>query len=150
MIADLRTSTFVTLFYGVLDPAAATLTYCNAGHIPPYLFSRGEDPVRALRRTGPALGVLQDVTWEQGIVHLNPGDVLVLYTDGVTEAQNEGEAFFGAERLKASASARLGHPAQHIRDSILADIAGFAGNAPRARRDDVALVVIARSLPERP
>jgi serine phosphatase RsbU (regulator of sigma subunit) len=90
ILTDTQADLFVTVFYGILDPSTGTLTYCNAGHNPPYLLgTRNGDSVHSIRRTGMALGVVEDVTWEQKAVQIAPGDVLVLYTNGVTDAQNE-------------------------------------------------------------
>lgn len=143
ILADTHADQFVTVFYGILDPATGTLVYCNAGHSPPYLIraQKGGD-VQKLIRTGVPLGILEDRTWEQGVVQLAPGDVLVLYTDGVTEAQNPQEALFGEERLLESAQTNLRHPAQDIRDAIITDIYEFMGDAPQF--DDITLVIVVR------
>jgi len=143
ILMDTRASLFVTVFYGILDSATGTLTYCNAGHNPPYLFSAQNGGVaQALSKTGMALGVLEDVTWEQATAHIEPGDVLALYSDGVTEAQNERGAFFGEERLLKVAGANLGHPALDILNAVLAEVRGFAGDAPQS--DDITLMIVAR------
>jgi sigma-B regulation protein RsbU (phosphoserine phosphatase) len=143
ILADTHADQFVTAFYGILDPATGVLVYCNAGHCPSYLVSaQANNEVRALHRTGMALGVVQDVTWAQEYVQLVSGDVLVLYTDGVTEARNAQGAFFGEDRLIESVRADLGHSAQDIQDAIMADIRTFANDAPQS--DDIALAVIIR------
>ena len=143
ILADTHADQFVTVFYGILDPATGTLVYCNAGHCPPYLISaQDSSAVQALRKTGMALGVTEDVTWEQEVVQLVPGDVLVLYTDGVTEARNVQGAFFGEERLLGSLQANLGRPAQDIRDVVLMDVDEFVGDA--LQFDDIALAVVVR------
>jgi serine phosphatase RsbU (regulator of sigma subunit) len=143
ILADIETSQFVTVFYGILDPSAGTLVYCNAGHNPPYLLrpqSRGA--VQALHGTGMALGVLGDVTWGQKTVHMMPGDTLVLYTDGITEAQNANQAFFGNERLLEVIQASPGHSAPHLQNALLAEVHRFVDNAPQF--DDITLVIVAR------
>ena len=143
IMEDTNTNQFVTVFYGILDPATGTLVYCNAGHCPPYLVSaQSGNDVQRLIRTGIPLGIFEDKTWGQGVVQLACGDVLVLYTDGITEAQNEQEAFFGEDRLLESVRANLGHPAQDIRDAIVTDVHRFVGDAPQF--DDIALAVIVR------
>ena len=143
ILEDTNANQFVTVFYGILDPATGTLVYCNAGHCPPYLISAqdGEDAQRLIR-TGMPLGIFEDETWEQGVVQFTPGDVLVLYTDGITEAQNEQGAFFGEDRLLESVKVNLLRPAQDIQDVIMTDVHRFVGNAPQF--DDIALVVIVR------
>jgi sigma-B regulation protein RsbU (phosphoserine phosphatase) len=143
MDADPDASMFVTVFYGILDPASGTLTYCNAGHNPPYLLSiHDSEPIRLLRKTGMALGVVENVTWEQASVRMEPGDVLVLYTDGVTDAENEQGTFFGQERLLEVLRTNQGRPARDIQDTLIANIHDFVGHAPQF--DDIALVVVVR------
>jgi len=143
IMKDTDANQFVTVFYGILDPAAGTLVYCNAGHCPPYLINtQGDGAVQTLRKTGMALGVTEDVTWEQEVVQLVPGDVLMLYTDGVTEAQNAQGAFFGEDRLLESVQASLSRSAQDIRNAVTKDVDEFVGDAPQF--DDIALAVIVR------
>jgi serine phosphatase RsbU (regulator of sigma subunit) len=143
ILADAQAGLFVTVFYGLLDPTTGTLTYCNAGHNPPYLLSaRNKDSVQALRRTGMPLGIAGGVTWEQEVVQLGPGDMLVLCTDGVTEAQDAQETFFGTERLLEVVRTNLGRPAQEVQDALLAEVHEFVGNAPQF--DDIALMVVVR------
>jgi len=143
ILADTQAGLFVTVFYGVLDPITGTLTYCNAGHNPPYLLSaRNTDTVQALRRTGMPLGIAKGVSWEQDVVQLAPGDMLVLYTDGVTEAQDGREAFFGKERLLEVVQTNLGRQAQNVQDALLAEVHEFVGDAPQF--DDIALMVVVR------
>ena len=95
-----------------------------------------------LRRTGIPLGVYEDETWPQGTVQLIPGDTLVLYTDGITEAQDRQEKFFGKERLLEVAQANLGRSAQEIQDALLTAVDKFVGNAPQF--DDITLMVVVR------
>lgn len=143
ILMDTRANLFVTVFYGILDPATGTLTYCNAGHNPPYLFStQNGGAAQALSKTGMALGVIEDVTWEQRTEYIEPGDVLVLYTDGVTEAQNAREALFGEERLLEVTRANLGHSATDVLNAVLAEVRGFVGDAPQS--DDITLMIMAR------
>lgn len=143
ILMDINTDQFVTVFYGVLDPVTGTLTYCNAGHNPPYLLSaQNDDVVQALRRTGMPLGIFEDVNWEQKAVQLAPGDMLVLYTDGLTEAQDPQEEFFGEERLLELAQANLGRSAQDVQDALMAHVHEFMGDAPQF--DDITLAVVVR------
>jgi serine phosphatase RsbU (regulator of sigma subunit) len=145
ILMDARADMFVTAFYGILDPSAGTLTYCNAGHNPPYLFSaHGGGSVQALRGTGMALGVSEEAAWKQAAVELAPGEVLLLYTDGVTEAQDQQDAFFGQERLLAVAQANVGRSAQGIQDALMAEVREFVGDA--SQFDDITLMVVAREL----
>ena len=142
ILADSHGGLFVTLFYGVLDPAAGTLRYCNAGHNPACLFRVLAGEVVELRRTGIPLGVFDETDWKQETTIIKPGDTLVLYTDGVTEAQNAQMQSFGEEQLLASARAHLGKSAGKLRDALLEDIHKFVGDAPKS--DDITLMVIVR------
>ena len=142
ILKDSRTTMFVTVFYGVLDPLTATLTYCNGGHNPPYfLGGQLENNVEELNRTGMALGVLEGTDFEQEILPMEPGDALVLYTDGITEARDASGSMFGEERLLEVAQRAQGCTAWEIQEALLDEIHGFVGDAPRL--DDITLVVLA-------
>ncbi len=145
ILAEVDTGQFVTVFYGILDPATGRLTYSNAGHPPPYLFSAQRiDKARPLSRTGMALGVTSTETWEQADAQLGPGDVLVLYSDGVTDAENtEGEPF-GHERLKASVTANPECSALELQDAVLTGVREFARGT--VQFDDVTLMIVTRDL----
>jgi serine phosphatase RsbU (regulator of sigma subunit) len=143
ILNDDYTYHFVTVFYSILDPNTGTLVYCNAGHWPPYLISAQDNgSVQKLSRTGISLGLFADGNFERGVVQLDPGDVLVLYTDGITEAQNAQGSFLGEERLLESVKTKLGRPVGEIQDTILADVQSFASDAPQS--DDIALIVLLR------
>ena len=89
------------------------------------------------------LGILDGLTWEQRAVRLAPNDVLLLYTYGITEAQNAQEAFFDEERLREVVRANLGRSALVIQDSVIAQVGAFVGEAPQS--DDITLMVVVRS-----
>ncbi len=138
---DNDTAMFATLFYGLLDPATGRFTYANAGHNLPYLM--GQDcHCRELPRTfGVALGAVGGLDYGQGEVVLTPGDRLVLYTDGVTEAIDEAGGFYGDERFAHLIQHHTGETSpRRLVDTIAADVASFAGRAPQA--DDITLMVI--------
>jgi phosphoserine phosphatase RsbU/P len=140
---DAHADQFVTLFYGVLDPDTATLVYSNAGQNPPLLVSGcGRTDWQKLVNTGPPLGILNDRRWTQREVTICPGGILILYTDGITEAQNRQGDFYDPERLLISAQNRLGLPADALAEGILADVNGFTGG--QQQLDDIALLVINR------
>jgi sigma-B regulation protein RsbU (phosphoserine phosphatase) len=145
ILEDTNANQFVTIFYGILDPTTGKLVYCNAGHCPPYLVraQNGED-VQRLIRTGLPLGIFADKVWEQRSAHLDPGDVLVLYTDGITEARSDRETFYGEDRLLESVRANLGRPARDIQDAVMTDIHRFVGDVPNVQRDDIALAILVR------
>jgi PAS domain S-box-containing protein len=146
ILTETHADLFVTAFYGVLDPANGTFTYCNAGHNPPFLLSAPEgDIVRALGRTGLPLGAFKNMDWERRTVELAPGDVLVLYTDGITDAEDALGTFFGQEKLLEIVQANLARSAQGIQQALMTAVHRFAGNAPQF--DDIALMVLIRDLP---
>jgi sigma-B regulation protein RsbU (phosphoserine phosphatase) len=148
ILSDTNACQFVTVFYGVLDPVTGSLVYGNAAHPPPLLFRMQDEDAGQMAATGIALGILEDRVWRRGSAQLDPGDLLVLYTDGITEARGEQDLLFGEERLLASVGAILqetgpGPPtAQEILDAILSDVRRFAGSAPQS--DDIALIVLVR------
>ena len=143
LLTDTQAGVFVTAFYGILDPASGALTYCNAGHTPPYILSaQNTDQVRALPRTGMPLGIEADATWKSETVRLGPGDVLLLYTDGITEALDEQGEFFRSERLLEVVQANLGRPAREIQDALLAEVHQFMGHRPQF--DYITLLIVAR------
>lgn len=143
ILSDTRGSMFVTAFYGVLEPDTGRMRYVNAGHNPPLLFTGPKKrTVERLRGTGMALGVVEDTYWQQKIIKLNPGDVLVMYTDGVVEAQNRHGRYFGEQRLIDVIRGKLGSPAHVIQEAVLAELDDFKGDLPR--HDDVTLVVLMR------
>jgi phosphoserine phosphatase RsbU/P len=137
---DSKTSMFVTLFYAILDAKAMTLNYVNAGHNPPLLLQNASPDVRLLKAKGIALGVIDEIELQSVRVDLKPGDVLVLYTDGVTEAINALEEEFGEERLLRIITENRNRPAQEILDQILSEITAFAGDRPQY--DDITLMVL--------
>ena len=144
LLGDVDAGMFVTVFYGVLDPPSGRLTYCNAGHHPPYLLLPGNPPAeQGLPRTGMALGVEANAAWSVEAIQIPPGALLLLYTDGIVEAQNPGGDFFGTERMLNSVRHLLGKPAAQIDLTLLASIDTFAAGAPQS--DDIALAVVTRA-----
>jgi sigma-B regulation protein RsbU (phosphoserine phosphatase) len=137
---DSKTSMFVTLFYAILDPQKRRLTFVNAGHNPPLLFSSGSPGVSLLNANGIAPGMIDEVDREPVEVTLSPGDVVVLYTDGVTEAANEHDEEYGIGRLSALVEASKGLPAKEIISAIVQDVRRFTGKRPQS--DDITLMVL--------
>ncbi len=141
ILADTRSDQFVTVFYGVLDLAAGTLVYTNAGHNPPILL-HGDLTASILDRTGIPLGMFQDMIWQERTVSFALGDTLILYTDGISEAQNVSGDQIGARRLLEVGQTTMNGTAQTILDALLADVQTFMGPAPQL--DDMTLFVIQR------
>jgi serine phosphatase RsbU (regulator of sigma subunit) len=138
---------FLTVFLGMLDPASNTLVYANAGHNPPLLLSpSGQAAPQLLKRTGAPLGMLEDAAWRLQQVQLQPGDCLVLYTDGVTEAASANDESFGLERLRCVVQEQAGQPATGVREAILAAVQEFTAGVQLT--DDIALIVLVRDQAE--
>ncbi|AMV40730.1 PP2C family protein-serine/threonine phosphatase [Planctomyces sp. SH-PL62] len=130
---------FVTAFYGIYDPATRKFTYACAGHNPPRIRRCSEGTVLSLEDVGgPPLGLFPDLAFDESSVTLVPGDVLVLYTDGVTEAMNARGDQFTLERLDAILG-RCSLPAKQMVDAILDAVDAFTG--PIDPYDDQTLVV---------
>jgi len=138
---DGRSSMFITVFYGVLDPEKMTFTYGNAGHNLPLLV-RGDPPEIRILEGGRciALGVVPEIKIAPGELALQYGDLIVMYTDGVTEAFNPWDEEFGEARLADFIRSHRDAPVQEIIDDIIAELRTFFGNAPQS--DDITLVVI--------
>jgi len=130
---------FVTLFYGVLEEKSHDLIYANAGHLPPLLFRGSLGDFEELEVTGIALGVLCKMKYEERKIHLSPGDVLVLYTDGVTEAINSDIEQYGIDRLRSIVRREHRLSAQRIMNCILEDISRFSGDQPQF--DDITMII---------
>ncbi|MFP3868077.1 MAG: SpoIIE family protein phosphatase [Desulfobacteraceae bacterium] len=133
------TCMFVTLFFGVLDTGSGSLDYANGGHLPA-LVLRAEGSVEKLARTGMALGIDPTAGYEQGQVDLNPDDLLVLYTDGITEAQNQGGEDFGLNRLEETLKTRQQEDPQALVKEILDQVKGFSVRLAPA--DDMTLMIL--------
>lgn len=130
---------FVTLFYGVLDPVGKVFRYVNAGHNFPFHFGL-DARIENLEKGGLVLGMLPDVSFEEGTVECNSGDVTVIYSDGVTEAENENEDLFGEKRLQEIVAANRNLGARQIIDRLYEAVKSFS--AGRKQDDDITLVVI--------
>jgi serine phosphatase RsbU (regulator of sigma subunit) len=133
---------FATLFYGTLDIKRHVLSYCNAGHNYPLLFRKGEDPQR-LKTGGLVLGALEDFDFCEGSVLLQPGDLLVVYSDGVTEAINPDEYEFGEEKLLEIIEDQVDSTSEQLINKIINAVKGHEGDEA-AQMDDITLVVIKR------
>jgi serine phosphatase RsbU (regulator of sigma subunit)/class 3 adenylate cyclase/tetratricopeptide (TPR) repeat protein len=149
LLSDTRAGLFVTAFFAVLDPDSGTLVYCNAGHNPAYLVRcDGSGKVQLLPRTGIPVGVLEEAAWERGAALIEPGDVLVIYTDGLTEAQNTDGDYFGEAGLRESllalcqVSSGEVPSAPEILNGLLAEIHQFVGSRPLG--DDLTILVLGR------
>jgi serine phosphatase RsbU (regulator of sigma subunit) len=134
------TATFVTMFYARFDQARKTLEYANGGHNPPLLIRTKTNEALELEAGGPILGILKDTQYSNTVVALNPGDILTLFTDGVTEQENEAGDEFSTGRLKDVVLSREGEPASALVASITEAVSTFAGTKPQV--DDLTVVVV--------
>jgi serine phosphatase RsbU (regulator of sigma subunit)/putative methionine-R-sulfoxide reductase with GAF domain len=141
--SDTRSDLFLTLFYAVLTPGSGEVVVVNAGHMPPLLVRARDSTVEEIRIQAMALGVLPHVEFEQRTIHLQQGDVLLLYTDGVTDASNpEGERF-GRQRLVSALQAHHFQSAQELVARIDQALEIFGGAA--AQSDDLTMVILKRT-----
>ncbi|HDH09788.1 MAG TPA: protein serine phosphatase, partial [Chloroflexi bacterium] len=135
-----RAELFITVFHTSYDKETRTLTYANGGHNPPFLWRAAEGKCISLDADGMLLGILEDVDYEERIIELQPGDILVLYTDGVTEARNEAGEFFGEERLRRAIEEGSGLSPAELLDDLYRRIYEHSKGVPQ--RDDITLVVM--------
>lgn len=138
------TSRFVSMFYGELEPNGLFI-YVNAGHPPPFHLSASGD-IRDLTEGGPVLGPLADAAYERGVVEVRPGDLVVLYTDGITEARgaDPGQPIgeFGLERLVAVCRDHRHGSSQEIVEAVFTALDRFTNG--RAVTDDRTVLVVRR------
>jgi len=143
IVADSTSDYFITAYYGVLDPAQHKLTYASAGHNLAYFAAAGRDAAQALLTKGIPLGILPEITVEQQSLDMAPGDVVLFYTDGVSDALNAANEEFGSERLAAVLTAHRSESAEAIADAIVAAVQEFAGSV--AQYDDFTMIVLKRA-----
>jgi serine phosphatase RsbU (regulator of sigma subunit) len=130
---------FVTAFFGLLDAQGGQLHYINAGHPPALLARRGERAVEHLQPTEVPLGFLDDVEYSPAATSVAPGDRIVLYTDGITEAPGAAEEQYGVGRLEQSLMAHAGLPLDELVEKTIQDLIQFHGRD--TFDDDVNLLV---------
>ena len=133
---------FVTLFYAILDPKLHRLSFSNAGHDNPFLLA-ADGRVQRLRTGGVVLSILEDFPYEEETVSLDPGDTLVVYSDGITEATNPSEVQFGEERLAKVIQDHQQESASGLVECIIKEANAFA--AGKAQADDMTLLVVKRN-----
>jgi sigma-B regulation protein RsbU (phosphoserine phosphatase) len=129
---------YATFFYCVFDSKHCSLVYVNAGHLPPMLF-RSDGEIVRLKTGGMVLGMLPEATYTKDQINLRKGDVLVIYSDGVSEAMNIKDEEFGEERLAEVIQPNLQKSAAELKDLVLAAIEDFVGHAEQ--HDDLTIVI---------
>jgi sigma-B regulation protein RsbU (phosphoserine phosphatase) len=140
---DDRNGMFVTVFYGEFDLETGNLEYCNAGHNYPFLV-RADGTVSTLPAIGGmVLGVRRGLPFESGSVVLGPGDALVMYTDGATEAMNTSHELFNEDRLQELLRGHAAEPLQDVIESIYSAVTAFSEGA--RQHDDITMLAIRRS-----
>ena len=130
-------SKFVTMFYGMLSPDGA-FVYCNGGHNAPVLLRRGA--MSRLETGGTILGMFETATYEQEALTLEPGDTLVAFSDGISEAQNPAGEDYGEDRLLACLEVNRGASPMEVRDALLASVRAFVSGAQPT--DDMTVLVL--------
>ncbi len=137
--ANTTADKFITFFGGILNTAERSFTYVNAGHNPPYLV-RTDGTLQTLEKGGLLLGLMPGMTYEYETIQLLPGEKIVMFTDGVTEAMNEKEEQFEEHRLENLLRENTGLSARACTELIAQTVKTFEGNAPQS--DDITVVVI--------
>jgi len=132
---------FATLFYGILDISTHDLSFCNAGHEIPFVFSSENAPAR-LETGGMALGVMDEFPYERAAIVLNVGDLLIIYSDGIPDATNEFDQPFGEKRMVALTQELKDRPAMGIIDGLIEAVQEHEGRTEQL--DDLTLVVVKR------
>ncbi len=141
LAANIPSNRFVTLFYAELDPQTGALSFLNAGHNPP-LIVRAAGTMEQLDSGGLPLGIMPDARFREGRTQLQPGDALIIYSDGVSESTDPHGEEFGETRLYEAVAGNLAATASGLRDCIESAITKFAQGTPSA--DDITLVIVKR------
>jgi len=142
LAADNPSGMFVTMLCAVFDPATGAIAMANAGHNRPVLLRAGAPARWAVDGLGTALGFEPDLKFQRTDLALQPGDSLVLYTDGVNEAFNPAAEYYGNDRLLRDMTAFAGQEAEAVTAGLLKQVRAFAAGAPQS--DDIAIVVLRR------
>ncbi len=140
ILRNARANLFVTVFFAVLDPLTGLLCYANAGHNPPILM--GDRGIRTLSNTGMPLGIDESNSWTQEEIVISPGEMLLLYTDGITDAQNSSGEFIDRKLIFNVAQKNVDKSVEQVQQGILDQVHQFVGDAPRF--DDITLVILGR------
>jgi serine phosphatase RsbU (regulator of sigma subunit) len=142
IVEDSRSRLFLSISLATLDTSNGRLTFANGGHDRPLWLRKSTGAIQPLTAAGLLLGVFPDIVLTNNEIEMAPGDYLIFYTDGVTEAQNEQGDFFDQERLRETITAGLGASAQQLLEAIVTAVEQFTGPTPQA--DDLTLVVVKR------
>jgi serine phosphatase RsbU (regulator of sigma subunit) len=133
---------FVTIFYGLLEPETGRLVYINAGHNPPLIVSPDGETVRELESSALPIGIIEEQTYEAGEMTIGVGELLVCFSDGVTEAMNAAGEPYGDDRFVALLREHIGSSAKDVVSLVVQSIDDYAGDTPQA--DDITMLVAKR------
>jgi sigma-B regulation protein RsbU (phosphoserine phosphatase) len=142
ILNDSHSDLFVTTFYAIVDTQTGALTYANAGHNRPLWLQASTGQIHELAAEGIVLGIFDEIVLEERQIQTAPGDIILLYTDGVTEAMNSDRQQFGPGRLAEVLAAQAGSTAQGLIEAVVGAVRDFAGNNVYA--DDLTLLVLKR------
>ena len=141
LAAQSDSAMFTTVFYGILDTRTGELQFANGGHNRPYVLAVNGSPPRPLsEESGPIVGIMDGFGYETYAGRLAPGETLVLYTDGVTEARDNKDEFFGDKRLEDLLAAHSAEPVPQLVTSLHAAVQEFATGVPQA--DDITVLAL--------
>lgn len=143
LCSDAVRGVYVTLFYAELDPGSRTLTYVNCGHNPPFWYRASERSITELMPTASVLGINETMQCNQKQIVIGSGDLILFYTDGITEAFNEAEDQFGEETVKAILLEHAAETPDRVLTALQSAVASFCGSAPP---NDDRTIVIAKCL----
>jgi sigma-B regulation protein RsbU (phosphoserine phosphatase) len=133
-------SMFVTLFMAIFNIRTGEMEFCNAGHNPPYIIRNQKDIIKLEDRHGLPVAIFEDQIYDSGKIKLNPSDTIVLYTDGVTEADNIKKELFEEKRLEAVLADSVMLSPKGITDAIYKEVHAFAGDAEQS--DDITVLIL--------
>ncbi len=142
LFQDSRSLLLLTAFFASLNTESGEMRFATAGHDPAIWLCGENGEVRALRARGMLLGAFRNIPIEESTQAIAPGDAVVFYTDGLTEARNEEGGFLDLERVEATIAGAHGGSAQDIVDALMAEVHRFTGDEPQS--DDLTIVVVRR------
>ena len=142
LFQNTQSDRFATLFMGVLDSKRNVIEYCNGGHDEPLHFIKGNQP-KGLEATGLLLGCFENTEYSNGEVELQPGELIVIYSDGITESMNDNEEEFGLERMVQIIHDNQKSSADKIMEEVLFNVKSHSKGVPQS--DDVTLMIIKRN-----
>jgi sigma-B regulation protein RsbU (phosphoserine phosphatase) len=143
LVASNREMMFATLFCGVLDSSSGLLTYCNCGHNPPLVVRKADGRREGMYANSPPLGIEQGITYKAQSLALEPGDLVLLYTDGVTEAESVDGVPYGMDRLELAATELRDRSAREAVEGVVRRVADFSTGAPQF--DDITCIALKRN-----